>query len=63
MLLTICDNGRGFEMKQAPHNRLGLGIMQERAQAIGATLQIDSRVGAGTQVKVLWEQGSTQEAI
>jgi signal transduction histidine kinase len=56
VLLAIIDNGRGFDVSQAPHHRLGLGIMQERADAIGASLSIDSQLGEGTQVTVLWEQ-------
>jgi signal transduction histidine kinase len=57
VLLEIIDNGRGFDVTQAPHHRLGLEIMQERAQAIGANLMIDSHPGKGTQITVLWEQG------
>ncbi len=56
VLLSISDNGRGFDPARVPQNRLGVGIMQERAQAIGATLTIDSHPGEGTQVTVLWEQ-------
>jgi signal transduction histidine kinase len=61
-LLSIGDDGRGFDPAQIAHNRLGLGIMQERAQAIGATLTIESQPRQGTQVTVLWEQGGKQEA-
>jgi signal transduction histidine kinase len=61
-LLSIGDDGRGFDPAQIAHNRLGLGIMQERAQAIGATLTIESQLRQGTQVTVLWEQGGKQEA-
>ena len=45
MLLSISDDGRGFDPAQVPHDHLGLGIMQERAEAIGATLTIDSQPG------------------
>ncbi len=60
VLLSIVDDGRGFDLAQAPHHRLGLGIMQERADAIGATLFIDSQPGEGTQVTVMWEQAVDQ---
>ena len=60
VLLSIVDNGRGFDLAQAPHHRLGLGIMQERAYAIGANLFIDSQPGEGTQVTVMWEQSETR---
>jgi signal transduction histidine kinase len=56
VLLSIIDDGRGFDLAHAPHDRLGLGIMQERADAIGANLFVDSQPGEGTQVSVMWEQ-------
>jgi signal transduction histidine kinase len=52
--LCIRDNGRGFDPGDIPPERLGLGIIRERAQAIGAVLEIDSQIGRGTQVKVIW---------
>jgi signal transduction histidine kinase len=60
--LSIRDDGRGFDPTQVPHNRLGLGIMQERAQAIGGILTIESQPGHGTQVTTLWEQAGKEEA-
>jgi ligand-binding sensor domain-containing protein/nitrate/nitrite-specific signal transduction histidine kinase len=62
VLLSICDDGRGFDPVQLPHNRLGLGIMQERVQAIGGTLTIESQPGHGTQVTVLWQPEKRLEA-
>ena len=56
VLLSIRDDGRGFDPDKIPHNRLGLGIMQERAKAIGATLSIESQPGSGTQITVQWKQ-------
>ena len=56
VLLSVGDDGRGFDPAQVPQNRLGLGIMQERAAAIGAHLSVESQPGQGTQVTVLWEQ-------
>jgi signal transduction histidine kinase/ligand-binding sensor domain-containing protein len=60
--LTICDDGRGFDPAVVSHERLGLGIMQERAQAIGANLTIQSQPGQGTQITVVWKQANKQEA-
>ena len=62
VLLSVSDDGRGFDPAMIPHNRLGLGSMQERAQAIGARLTVESQPGQGTQVTVLWEQERQQEA-
>jgi len=39
-----------------------LGIMQERAQAVGALLTIESQPGQGTQVTVQWKPEKIQEA-
>ncbi|MCZ7674145.1 MAG: ATP-binding protein [Chloroflexi bacterium] len=50
--LTIQDNGRGFNPADTPHQSLGLGIMRERAQKIGAELTIHSQIGVGTTVTV-----------
>ena len=52
--LTITDDGRGFDPAAAPPDRLGLGILRERAQSIGADLSIESAPGQGTRVGVIW---------
>ncbi|MBN1180517.1 MAG: GAF domain-containing protein [Anaerolineae bacterium] len=52
--LVVCDDGRGFDLEQAPADGLGLGIMRERAQAIGALLAVESGQGQGTQVRLVW---------
>jgi signal transduction histidine kinase len=55
VVLRISDDGRGFDPDQVSPESLGLGIMRERAEAIGATLKIESQVGQGTQVVVVWK--------
>jgi signal transduction histidine kinase len=52
--LRIVDDGRGFDPASTPPNHLGLGIMRERAEAIGAQLTVMSAAGKGTQVQVVW---------
>ena len=54
--LCVRDNGCGFDPSSVPPDRLGLGIIRERVQAIGATLTIDSEPGLGTQVEVIWSE-------
>ncbi len=54
--LQVSDDGRGFDPQLAQGHQLGLEIMQERAQAIGATLNIDSQPGHGTQISVEWRE-------
>jgi len=53
--LHIIDNGHGFDMAQASPGGFGLGNMKERANQIGASLKIDSRVSEGTEITVIWD--------
>lgn len=53
--LRISDNGRGFELADRQAQQLGLQIMFERAEAIGADLTIESQPNQGTKVIVIWE--------
>jgi signal transduction histidine kinase len=52
--LRIDDDGQGFDPTSVTREHLGLGIMRERAEAIEATLRIESRPGRGTQIMVAW---------
>lgn len=54
--LEITDNGIGFDMATLKPTSLGLRIMHERAEAIGADLRIQSSPGKGTQVRVVWDE-------
>ncbi|MDD5368789.1 MAG: two-component regulator propeller domain-containing protein [Anaerolineaceae bacterium] len=50
--VEICDDGCGFDLNSAPSDHLGMGIMHERAESVGAELILDSRIGAGTRVLI-----------
>ena len=52
--LIVQDDGHGFDVGDAPSGRLGLAIMAERAESIHARLQVDSRAGDGTRIRVVW---------
>lgn len=52
--LSVCDDGLGFDPETRPLNSLGLGIMRERAETIGAALTLESQPGCGTRITVLW---------
>jgi signal transduction histidine kinase len=56
--LVVSDDGRGFNPDEVSPDHLGLVIMRERAEAIGATLEIESGPGhgSGTQIKVTWKE-------
>jgi signal transduction histidine kinase len=55
--LRISDDGCGFDQHQVASDHLGLDIMRERADAIGARLTIESELGHGTQITVIWPEG------
>jgi signal transduction histidine kinase len=59
--LMIQDDGTGFDPAGADAGRLGLGIMRERAEAIGASLTITSAPGKGTAVSALWSPSSSKD--
>jgi signal transduction histidine kinase len=54
--LSIHDNGVGFEMGNHLPDHFGLGIMEERAQSIGAEYSLVSHPGQGTEITVTWEK-------
>jgi two-component system nitrate/nitrite sensor histidine kinase NarX len=54
--LRIGDDGQGFDFDHVPPVSMGLSIMRERAETIGATLTIESQTGRGTQVVVNWPE-------
>ena len=51
-----CDNGIGFDTNMVKPMTLGMRIMRERAEAIGADLQITSKLGSGTCVAMTWQE-------
>ena len=53
--LHIHDNGCGFVTSElTPSGHYGLGMMRERAEAVGAILKITSQPGQGTDVTIQW---------
>lgn len=53
LTLRVVDDGIGFDdAADAPHGRLGLASMRERAANVGAELVLSSALGAGTEVEV-----------
>jgi signal transduction histidine kinase len=50
--LRIVDNGNGFDPARTPPGHFGLLDMKERAQSMGACLNIDSATGRGTVISV-----------
>ena len=53
--LTVSDDGLGFSQDDIPAGHLGLRIMTERAETIGADLTLVSNLGEGTTLRVVWK--------
>jgi signal transduction histidine kinase len=51
LMLEVADDGRGFD-PSAPSRHLGLASMRERARAVGGRLEVRSRPGGGTTVRL-----------
>jgi PAS domain S-box-containing protein len=56
--VNIIDNGHGFDINQVATGSFGLGNMQERASHIDAALKVDSKVGEGTEITVIWHDNA-----
>jgi signal transduction histidine kinase len=52
LVLTIADDGKGFESERVSNTGLGLVSMGERLQDIGGSLNIWSRAGEGTRLEI-----------
>ena len=60
--LTIVDDGVGFDVNSTWRKGLGLISMRERLEAVGGSLVIHSRPGAGTRLEVAAPLGLDQRA-
>lgn len=60
--LHIRDDGCGFDPARIPSGHYGLGIMRERAKAIGAALSVTSQPGHGAEIAIHWARTPEQEA-
>lgn len=54
--LWIADNGVGFDSAKVPPDRMGVNIMRERAEKIGATFQMESQPGHGVQITLHYDR-------
>jgi signal transduction histidine kinase len=52
--LEVSDGGRGFDPGSSGPEQMGLRIMRERADSIGAHLTVASQPGRGTHVSLAW---------
>jgi signal transduction histidine kinase len=52
VLLSVEDDGRGFDEAEEPAGAMGIVGMRERVRPFGGRVMIDSQIGAGTNVTV-----------
>ncbi|WP_127533372.1 sensor histidine kinase [Paenibacillus kobensis] len=50
--LTFSDDGVGFDVEERKHSSYGLLTMEERVLEMGGSLEIESKVGAGTMIDI-----------
>jgi signal transduction histidine kinase len=60
-MLSIHDNGIGFDLETVNAEKFGLKIMRERAEAIGADLMVESSPNRGTLVSLMWQPAAAKE--
>jgi PAS domain S-box-containing protein len=53
LVLTVRDDGIGFDTTREFPGHLGLRSMRERAESVGASYEVSSEVGRGTTVRVV----------
>jgi PAS domain S-box-containing protein len=63
LLLSVSDNGRGISRKKPKKGAMGLRIMQYRARAIGATLEIGPGKKKGTVVTCRLDGNSRRKKL
>jgi two-component system CheB/CheR fusion protein len=53
-VLAVRDDGSGFELSNHGFSGMGIRIMRYRARVIGATLDLKSHPGQGTQISCVF---------
>ncbi|MEL7144873.1 MAG: sensor histidine kinase [Bacteroidota bacterium] len=51
-IITLIDNGKGFDLDAQRHNGIGLQNIRQRVSYLNGFLKIDSKTGMGTFIKV-----------
>ncbi len=62
VVLTVSDDGRGFDPDAVSATSMGLRMMHERMENLGATLVLDTRPGEGTTITAVWPAAAAGRA-
>lgn len=62
VVLRVRDDGGGFDPASVSSDHLGVNIMRERAEAIGAAFDLESEVGHGTSITVQWSRTDGEDS-
>jgi signal transduction histidine kinase len=54
VILTVSDDGRGFDPHAVRATSMGVRMMHERMESLGAALVLDTRPGKGTTITAVW---------
>jgi len=60
-VLTLRDNGKGFNQSSAAQQGQGLSIMSERASIPGFSLDVTSATDVGTTITATWREGTVDD--
>jgi signal transduction histidine kinase len=61
VVLSVDDDGVGFDPAAVSGEHMGLSIMRERAKEMGGELEIESTPGSGTHILVSWSRPGSME--
>jgi len=62
MVLTVSDNGLGFEPHKRHPGHFGVVGMKDRARRVGARLDIETAPGKGTLIRLTWQKEAAKTA-
>jgi signal transduction histidine kinase len=63
VMLSIRDDGCGFDPNTAASGGMGISIMGERAQAVGAEFDLESKPDQGTKITVTWSESNHTKEV
>jgi signal transduction histidine kinase len=64
ILMSVCDQGRGFDVKKVANNAgLGIRSMEERVRLLGGRFEIHSELTRGTRIEACVPLKPVNEAL